>query len=47
MAFMLSVIYPECRKQTHNVECHYGECRYAECRDPNQNNNTQNLAECQ
>ncbi len=47
MAFMLSVIYAECHKQTHNVECHYAECRYAECRDPNQSNNTQNLAECQ
>jgi len=44
---MLSVIYAECHKQTHNSERLYAECRYAECRDPNQNNNTQNLAECQ
>jgi hypothetical protein len=24
---MLSVIYAECRKQTHYAECHYAECR--------------------
>jgi hypothetical protein len=28
----LSVLYAQCRKQTHNAECHYGECRYADCR---------------
>jgi hypothetical protein len=32
MSFMLSVFYPECRKQTHYAECHYAECHYAECR---------------
>ncbi len=30
MSFMLSVVYAECRKQTHNADCHYGECRYSE-----------------
>ncbi len=29
---MLSVIYAECRKQTHHAVCRYAECRYAECR---------------
>jgi hypothetical protein len=29
---MLSVIYAECRKQAHYVECHYDECRCAEFR---------------
>ncbi len=32
MSFMLIVVYPECRKQTHYAECRYAKCRYAECR---------------
>ncbi len=32
MSFMLGVIYAECHKQAHYVECLYAECRYAECR---------------
>ncbi len=32
VSFMLSVVYTECRKQTHYAQCHYAECRYTECR---------------
>ncbi len=28
---MLSVIYAECRKETHFAECHYAENHYVEC----------------
>jgi hypothetical protein len=28
---MLSVVYAECRQQTHYAECRHAECRYAEC----------------
>jgi hypothetical protein len=31
MLLTLSVIYAECCKYAHYVECHYAECRYAEC----------------
>jgi hypothetical protein len=32
VSFMLNVVvYGECRKQTHDAECHYAECCYAEC----------------
>jgi hypothetical protein len=30
---MLSVIYAECRKQTHDAVCRYADCHYAECRN--------------
>jgi hypothetical protein len=35
---MPSVIYAECRKQTHYAEFSYAECLYAECRSANKTN---------
>jgi len=36
--FMLSVVYTECRKQTHYAErryaeSHYADCHYSQCHD--------------